>query len=80
MRSRAPVEAPKHVLEWTAVFFGSFLVWRVFFVAGTPLSARIYKICTLLSTGFVEKIAVPRTTAARKPLPDAVLRGTPAFA
>jgi hypothetical protein len=35
-----------------------------FFPAGAPLSARIYKICTLLSTAFVEN---PRSAAARGP-------------
>jgi hypothetical protein len=69
------VEAHWHVLETTVVFFGSNFVQRAFFEAGALLSDRIYKICTRLSTGFVEKIAVARTAPARKPLPDADFRG-----
>jgi hypothetical protein len=80
IRCRPPVEAFKHLLDSKPFFFGSFFVWRAFSVAGTPLSARIYKICTPLSTGIVEKIAVARTTLARKPLRGAVSRGAPAIA
>jgi len=75
-----PVEAAWHVLETTVVFFGSNFVQSGFFEAGARLSDRIYKICTRLSTGFVEKIVVPRTAPARKPLPDADFRGAPAIA
>jgi hypothetical protein len=73
------MERTRQVLETLRVFFGSILVWRGFFLTGGPLSAPIYKICTLLSTAFVDKIGAARTPPARKPLPDVVFRGAARF-
>jgi hypothetical protein len=39
--------------------------------AGTALSDQMYKICTLLSTGFVENHAGHRTATPLKPLSGA---------
>jgi hypothetical protein len=46
-----------------------------FFRATPSLSGRIYKICTLLSTGFVENMRRTRAATLRNPLPGAVFRG-----
>jgi hypothetical protein len=73
------VEPRKQVIEKARFFFGAIFVWRAFFLTGALLSVRIYKICTSLSTGFVENIGAARTTAARKPLPDAPFRGVSTF-
>jgi hypothetical protein len=50
------------------------LVSLAFFLSGGRLSARIYKICTLLSTSFVEKIAEANRRGGRKALSGAVFR------
>ena len=41
------------------------------------LSARMYKICTPVSTGFVDNAAAPSARIARKALPDAGFGGVP---
>jgi hypothetical protein len=75
----APVEPMPQVLETRELFFRPILVWGAFSLTGARLSARIYKICTPLSTGFVENIVRPRATAARQAFADAVLRGVSGF-
>jgi hypothetical protein len=45
--------------------------------AGTALSDQMYKICTLLSTGFVENHAADQAAAPRKPLSGAGFRAMP---
>jgi hypothetical protein len=71
MRAEAPLQA----LEAKKVFRGSNFVIGPISLSCGPLSERIYKICTLLSTGFVENIGIAARAVARKPLPDAGFRG-----
>jgi hypothetical protein len=63
------------MLELAAFFSGAIFVIGLFSLTGAILSDRIYKICTPLSTGFVENIRESGSQPARKPLPDAPLRG-----
>jgi hypothetical protein len=49
-----------------------------FLPAWTLLSDRMYKICTLLSTGFVDNLPIPHLATGRKPLCGAACRGVPA--
>jgi hypothetical protein len=63
--------------EWTTNFIGENLGSATIFPAAAPLSDRIYKIYTLLSTGFVEKLIPTRAAASRKPLSGAAFRGMP---
>jgi hypothetical protein len=50
-----------------------------FFGGQTTLSERIYKICTLLSTGIVENARRAMVATSRKALPVADFRGSTAF-
>ena len=54
---------------------GANLGMATFFRAPAPLSERIDKIYTLLSTGFVENAHRPRAAILRNPLPDAEFEG-----
>jgi hypothetical protein len=49
---------------------------RRFFAAWTPLSVRIYKIHTILSTGFVDNVVATTSAIARKALSGADFRDT----
>jgi hypothetical protein len=64
------------VLESMSFFHGSILVTAQIFLTCAGLSDRIYKICTPLSTGFVENIGRAGGAPPRKPWPDADFRGT----
>jgi hypothetical protein len=63
------------MIELASFFHDMIFVIGPFYVTGATLSDRIYKICTPLSTGFVENIRESGSQPARKPLPDAPLRG-----
>jgi hypothetical protein len=56
-------------------FYGTIFVIEPFSLTSALLSHRMYKICTPLSTGFVENICIGAPAPPRKPLPDVVLRG-----
>jgi hypothetical protein len=75
----APVERITQTIETNGLFSRPILVGAAFSLTGAPLSLRIYKIYTPLSTGFVENICTVRRPAPRKPLRDAVLRGASPF-
>jgi hypothetical protein len=64
-----------HVLEFPSFFRDTIFVMGPFSLTGTTLSDRIYKICTPLSTGFVENIHERRAAPARKTRPGAGFRG-----
>jgi hypothetical protein len=53
---------------------GAKLGITTFLPSGAPLSARIYKICTQLSTAFVENHRAPAATGPWKALTGAGLR------
>jgi hypothetical protein len=53
---------------------GAKLGTRRFIAAWTLLSVRIYKIRTLLSTGFVDNVVAATSAIARKALPGAGFR------
>jgi len=55
-------------------------VTALFSLTWTRLSKSIYKICTLVSTGFVENPRAAARPSPRKPLPDADFRGARARA
>jgi hypothetical protein len=74
-RAAGPADALLQTLEAQNVFRGSNFVIGPISLSCGPLSERIYKICTSLSTGFVENIGELERTVARKPLPDAAFRG-----
>ena len=61
-------------IESMMEFFVANLVRLAFSLSGRRLSARIYKICTLLSTSFVENIAEANRATPRKALSGAVFR------
>jgi hypothetical protein len=61
-----------HAIEFMMEFLGANLVTLAFSLSGRRLSAGIYKICTLLSTSFVENIAEGNHATARKALSGAV--------
>src|SRR5688572_5518394 len=46
-------------------------------VAGAPLSGRMYEICTLLSTGFVENRSLPLGRGGWEAFSSAGLQGVP---
>jgi hypothetical protein len=73
--AEGPAEAPLQALEAQKVFRGSNFVMGPISLSCGLLSERIYKICTPLSTGFVENIRDAARAFARKPLPDAGFRG-----
>lgn len=56
---------------------GVILGIATFFRAGALLSEQIYKICTLLSTGFVENVRADDRETAREALPDVAFGGVP---
>jgi hypothetical protein len=58
---------------------GANLGMTTIFRAPAPLSQRIYKIYTLLSTVFVENVSQPSLAAGRKALPGADFRGMAAL-
>lgn len=62
-------------LESTSFFYDTIFVTALFFLTCTGLSNPIYKICTLVSTGFVENPRAAARPSPRKPLPDADFRG-----
>jgi hypothetical protein len=68
-------ETPLQVFELASFFHDAIFVTAMIFLTGTALSDRIYKICTLLSTGFVENLPAAGTTPPRKALPDAHFGG-----
>ena len=65
-----------HCIEFMGNFFVAILVRLAFFLSGRRLSAGIYKICTLLSTRFVENIDRAEQVTPRKALSGAVFRAT----
>jgi hypothetical protein len=71
----APAEAMQHALEWKHFFRGAFFVTAPISLTRALLSDRIYKICTLLSTGFVENARERRPATLPKALPGAGFRG-----
>jgi hypothetical protein len=75
----ARAERPMQSLELTLLFFGANFVTGLIFLPGGILSDRIYKICTPLSTGFVDKRPDHRRVPSRKPLQDVVFRGVTCF-
>lgn len=66
-----------HFIEFLGKNFGAILVRLAFFLSGRRLRAGIYKICTLLSTRFVENIDRAMQQTLRKALSGAVFRATP---
>jgi hypothetical protein len=68
-------ETALQVLELASFFHDTIFVMAKIFLTCTALSAPIYKICTLLSTGFVENPQVRPGPSPRKPLPDADFGG-----
>jgi hypothetical protein len=66
-----------HSIESIGNFSGAILVSLAFLLSGRRLSAGIYKICTLLSTRFVENIDPANRATRRKALWGAVFRATP---
>jgi hypothetical protein len=76
---RAHAERKLQVLESVYLFFGPIFVMGRFFLPGVTLSDRIYKICTSLSTGFVENIRRHRRGTRRKPRRGAGFRGALRF-
>jgi hypothetical protein len=65
------------MVEFAAFFSGAIFVIGLFSLTGAILSDRIYKICTPLSTGFVEKIRNLLARPVRKAWPGAGFRGVP---
>ena len=70
---RVILQGAEIVGEKGGVILGS----ATFFRAGALLSAQIYKICTLLSTGIVENVLDHVRSTAREALPDAAFRAVP---
>ena len=62
-------------LESASFFYDTIFVTALFFLTWTRLSNPMYKICTLVSTGFVENPRAAARPPPRKPLPDADFRG-----
>jgi len=78
LSGRKPLaERPKQVLESVSFFRDAIFVTAPIFLPGMALRNPMYKIYTLLSTGFVENLPRGDRGAARKPLPDAGFRGVP---
>ena len=75
LEERKGAETLLQSLESPSFFYDTIFVTALFFLTWTGLSNPIYKICTLVSTGFVENPRVAARTAPRKPLPDADFRG-----
>jgi hypothetical protein len=75
MDVKTPAEIAPQVLELASLFHDMIFVMKPISLTGAALSKRIYKICTLLSTGFVDNVAAPGETPARKAWPDAGFRG-----
>ena len=65
------------LLDATMKKVGQIMGTATNFPSGAALSDRIYKICTLLSTGFVENHCPPRAATPRKPLSGAGFRAMP---
>jgi hypothetical protein len=65
------------MIELASFFHDMIFVIRPFSVTGATLSDQIYKICTPLSTGFVEKIRNLPARPVRKAWPGAGFRGVP---
>jgi len=68
-------ETARQGLESAPFFYDTIFVTALFFLTWTRLSNPIYKICTLVSTGFVENPRAAARPPPRKPLPDADFRG-----
>jgi len=77
LEGNAPSETAAQSLELASFFHDAIFVMTPISLTGATLSDRIYKICTPLSTGFVEKKSTSRTPSARKALPDAAFEGGP---
>jgi predicted PurR-regulated permease PerM len=75
--SKSATGFASHCIEFIGNFFVAILVRLAFFLSGRRLSAGIYKICTLLSTRFVENIDRAKQATPRKALSGAVFRATP---
>ena len=68
-------EIASQVLELASLFHDTIFVIEPISLTGAALSKRIYKICTLLSTGFVDNVAARGGTPPRKAWPGAGFRG-----
>jgi hypothetical protein len=75
MDVKTPAEIASQVLELASLFHDTIFVIKPISLTGAALSKRIYKICTLLSTGFVDNVAACGATPPRKAWPDAGFRG-----
>ncbi|MGE5103410.1 MAG: hypothetical protein ACM3NZ_01600 [Betaproteobacteria bacterium] len=77
--TRPLAEGKWQVFESRGLFFGPILVIGRFSLPGAGLSERIYKICTPLSTGFVENIRRRWRGMRWKPRRGAGFRGVLRF-
>jgi hypothetical protein len=72
---KIPAEIASQVLELPSLFHDTIFVMKPISLTGAALSKRIYKICTLLSTGFVDNVPARAGTPPRKAWPGAGFRG-----
>jgi len=78
LEGNAPSETAAQSLELASFFHDAIFVMTPISLTGATLSDRIYKICTPLSTGFVENLRERATIPPREAWPGAGFRGTTA--
>lgn len=76
LRAGEPAGWPSQGIEFMRDFFCLNSVSLAFSLSGIRLSAAIYKICTFLSTSFVENITEANPAIGRKALSGAVFGAT----
>ena len=69
--AKTPAEIAPQVIELASLFHDTIFVMGPISLTGAALSKRIYKICTPVSTGFVDNVRGARVRAPRKTLPGA---------